>query len=96
MRMRAFCRSVIFGEASRCDHGNDLDTAMAAFLDRFKAEQKARTKRQNDASKERKRARELAAALARGRATGVEDRTHLPDGGTARPTGVTAAPPWHR
>ena len=38
---------------------------MAAFMDRFSAEQKAKRKRSNDLSNQRKRDRELLAAKAR-------------------------------
>jgi hypothetical protein len=42
-----------------------LDGAMAAFMERFTAEQKARRKKHNDATNQRKRDRELLAAKAR-------------------------------
>jgi hypothetical protein len=38
---------------------------MAAFMERFTAEQKARRKKHNDATNQRKRDRELLAAKAR-------------------------------
>ena len=65
-------------------HGTDRDAVMTEFFDRFRAEQKAKTKRQNDASKERRRARELAAALARGQQQQPANAERPPDSGTAR------------
>ena len=61
-----------------CDEGSDGLTAMSEFLARFTAEQKAKRKRHNDVTNQRKREREMAAALAR---TGGQREGSVPSGG---------------